>query len=729
MRSANFRRARHWRPTAAHSASRGSALAAATVKGEMDSELIYRKTAEGEISISGRSRLREQRLRAVLILIDGETPVSRLCEQFGDKFRPHEAISQLEQMGLIEPVQPATETTDGGAGDPLPVAGQTGDERTSEAELLVPEIGAWAPPEIAATPSEPEFAQEPESLSTPDPEPVSEPEPDLEPAPEPEAAPAPELTAQTDAQDAADSMDVAASARQEEIDIPAVESVADQWPESPEPTTAPEQRPEVQQGAAQQKPAAPPPWLREIVSRLTALFAKRTGAPPRATEPPTTTLDESRRQRSRRPTAWRNWLGIALLGMIAAIGLTVLALPWNDYRQRLEGQARALTGQPVSIADMRLEWFPYPQVVLRDISVGEQPLARVSSARLTPSVRSLGDLRRLSLDVAVDGLTLERRAVAALCGATHLNAQAASKARLRSVHIQNLVLVLPAGRIGGLQADIGVSPDADRPLVSVMDGDGNLRLELAPDAAGCSFTADGQRWTVPMSPGIVLSGLAARGSVDEGGLRLDRFDARSADGIVGGSGNLRWGQDARLDLRLELGHMSLDKMLTSVGAPAVAHGELDGKLHLTAVSPGLHELAHSLTGSGSIVINRGAIDRFNVVEATRSPGKTAVYGGAFSFDRLRAQVELNPQTTIVRNLSVNAGALQADGEITFLQQSRLKGTLYANISSAAHRLRIPIAVGGSLASPELKAIVKVQPESIATEPRQTDRPADNATAL
>ena len=83
----------------------------------MDSALIYRKTPEGEISISGRSRLREQRLRAVLILIDGETPVGRLCEQFGDKFRPQETISQLEQMGLIEPVQAPSETTDSG-GDP-----------------------------------------------------------------------------------------------------------------------------------------------------------------------------------------------------------------------------------------------------------------------------------------------------------------------------------------------------------------------------------------------------------------------------------------------------------------------------------------------------------------------------------------------------------------------------------------------------------------------------------
>lgn len=679
----------------------------------MDPALIYRKTPEGEISISGRSRLREQRLRAVLILIDGETTVARLCEQFGDKFRPHEAISQLEQMGLIEPVRAASDTADGGTGGlSLSAAETAAVEPAAEAEAATPEIGAWAPPEldIAATPPEPESPLAPE--------------PESEPKPEP--APAPELTTQTDAQDAGDSMDAAASVTQEEIEIPAVEFEAHRLSEAAL-MTAPDNRPEIQSGGAPKKPLARPPWLQQTVSRLSSLFEKRGSAPPRATEPPTDVLAKPRL--GLKPITRRSWLGIMVLGMIAAIGFTLLALPWNDYRLKLEAQASALTGQPVRITDIRLEWLPYPQVVLRGISVGKEPLARISSARLTPSVRSLHDLRRLSVNVAVDGLTLERHAVAAVCGATHLNATALSQSRLRSVHIQNLALILPAGKITGLQADISVSPERDRPLVTVADSDGNLRLELAPDGAGCSFTADGQRWTVPLSPGIVLSGLAARGSVDEGGLRLERFDARSADGIVSGSGSLRWGQDARLDLRLELGHMSLEKMLASVGAPAVARGELDGKLHLTAISPGLPELARGLTGSGTIVVNRGAIDRFNVVEATRNPGKTAVYGGAFSFYRLRAQVELNPQTTIVRNLTVNAGALQADGEITFLQQSRLKGTLYANISSAAHRLRIPIAVGGSLASPELKAIVKVQPESIATEPRQTDSPADNATAL
>lgn len=683
----------------------------------MDPGLIYRKTPEGEISISGRSRLREQRQRAVLILIDGVTPVGRLCEQFGDKFRPQETIAQLERLGLIEPVQAASETADGATGNLSLIAAETVVvEPAAEIAVPTPEIGAWAPPEpeIAVPPPEPEspLALEPESPPSPE--------------PEPEPSQAPDLTTYTDAMEAANTAEAAASATQQETEIEAAEAEADRLPEAAATMTAPDGHAEIQPSDISQAPPARPPWLRQTVSRLSALFEKRAGAPPRATDLPPDALAKPRL--SLKPTMRRNWLGVVLLGMIAAIGFTLLALPWNDYRLKLEAQASALTGQPVRVSDMRLEWLPYPQVVLRDISVGKEPLARISSVRLTPSVRSLHDLRRLSVNVAVDGLTLERRAVAAVCAAAHLNAKTASQSRLRSVHIQNMALVLPAGRIAGLQADISASPEGNRPLVTISDGDGNLRLELAPDAAGCSFTADGQRWTVPMSNGIVLSGLAARGSVDEGGMRLERFDARSADGVVGGSGSLRWGHDARLDLRLELGHVSLEKILAAVGAPAVAHGELDGKLHLSAISPGLHELAHGLSGSGTIVVSRGAIDRFNVVEATRNPGKMAVYGGAFSFDRLTAQVQLNPQTTIVRNLSVNAGALQADGEITFQEQGRLKGTLYANISSTAHRLRIPIAVAGSLASPELKTIVKVQPESAATEPRQTDSPADSAEA-
>ena len=122
--------------------------------------------------------------------------------------------------------------------------------------------------------------------------------------------------------------------------------------------------------------------------------------------------------------------------------------------------------------------------------------------------------------------------------------------------------------------------------------------------------------------------------------------AAVATKLVGGSGSVGWGRSSRLDATLELSHLSVARTLTALGLPAVARGELDGTVHLAAENPALNRLAAVLTGSGSIAVTHGGIDKFNIVEATRNPGKAAVYGGAVDFERLTARIEL-PQFTAV----------------------------------------------------------------------------------
>lgn len=70
----------------------------------MDAKLVYRKTLAGEDALRERTRLRRSRLRAVLILVDGQTPALKLCQHLGSAFRPKATLNQLERLRLIERV-------------------------------------------------------------------------------------------------------------------------------------------------------------------------------------------------------------------------------------------------------------------------------------------------------------------------------------------------------------------------------------------------------------------------------------------------------------------------------------------------------------------------------------------------------------------------------------------------------------------------------------------------
>ncbi|MCK7491249.1 MAG: hypothetical protein MZW92_05670 [Comamonadaceae bacterium] len=70
----------------------------------MDLSRVYRKTQQGEEALKGRARLHGQRLRSLLILVDGQATAKELCDKVGSKYRPRATLGQLEHLGLIEPV-------------------------------------------------------------------------------------------------------------------------------------------------------------------------------------------------------------------------------------------------------------------------------------------------------------------------------------------------------------------------------------------------------------------------------------------------------------------------------------------------------------------------------------------------------------------------------------------------------------------------------------------------
>jgi hypothetical protein len=71
----------------------------------MDSNAVYIRTPAGSLAISNPDAHMPQRMRSLLVMIDGRTPVSRICELLPGLAHMPGIFSALESMGFIRRAQ------------------------------------------------------------------------------------------------------------------------------------------------------------------------------------------------------------------------------------------------------------------------------------------------------------------------------------------------------------------------------------------------------------------------------------------------------------------------------------------------------------------------------------------------------------------------------------------------------------------------------------------------
>ena len=674
----------------------------------MDLSRVYRKTQQGEEALKGRARLHGQRLRSLLILVDGQATAKELCDKVGSKYRPRATLGQLEHLGLIEPV--GATSAPGSAEEDLPVVA---DAVETEEELAAASEAPATEPGPEPQPAQPAQAEAESPIPTA-PEPESESRRDVVVSSSPVEAVA---GAESPIQEVPPAVAAAAGGSSEVVPDPqqpvAVAGTEEQVESAPQDQDANAADPGLEPVVADEPPQGP--------STLAAAFDSpqsrhedRITAETLWQRLASTTESLRRREWKPRLPARRLWWVLAPAALVVLGVFAALALSWGSYRGKIEQHASAVIGQPVHIGGMSLALFP-PGLTLKDVRVGDGPLAQASAVHASPSIHGWSDVERLTVDLAIDGLRLQQGGTAALCGGARLDPSAVRGARLHVVDVSNLSVALGNAVIQDLRGAIEFDRARGTAAVSLADADNRLRATLSPQGRGCRFAATGNNWRLPLRGGLVFFGLNAQGSFDESGMQLAAFDARVSDGIVSGNGELIWSPRANLDLQFELRHVDLAKLLPALGMEAIAHGPLNAKLQVSARPASLGTLGEALSGRGSVAVVHGSVDRLDLAEAARTITRDAVRGGATRFDQLTAQIQFEGGSATLRSLRLDAGALQADGHVSVDGRNRLGGDVIVQIRGSAGQLRVPLQVGGTLAAPELTPTPSPdQPESAAT---------------
>lgn len=344
-------------------------------------------------------------------------------------------------------------------------------------------------------------------------------------------------------------------------------------------------------------------------------------------------------------TRARTWLLAA--GFVAAV-LALLA--WAVVRmipsdEELARQASAelesALGVPVSIAQLRWQLLPVPQVVLEDAATRQPQPVRIRKLTATLNPQALWQ-RRLRVDHAlVQGAVVPQLSLRGL-GRQNPSARPEHQAQhfsldslpVARVELQDVTWISRRGKSLAYEGEAEFDPGW-RPRTA------RVRRPDAGSPAELSLARRGQEdhWTVRASLG---------GGTAHGELALQ----------PGPQGGLR------LKGALQPRNIEVATALEAFSQRSIIAGQASGETVLSASGESLGELLQTLHTATSFRMGRSTLLRFDLDQAIRSLGKT--HAGTTPLDAVSGQLDTHntPQGVVVSysRLQTRSGALSASGQ-------------------------------------------------------------------
>ena len=381
------------------------------------------------------------------------------------------------------------------------------------------------------------------------------------------------------------------------------------------------------------------------------------------------------------------WIVIVFVLLLVLLAGGVLALKrWigtDDFRQRLEQQAGAALGVPLSLGGIDVALWPLPAVVVERIAVQTQPALTVARVEVRPAWADL-----LQGKVAPATLVV-RRAVLPQPGIDALLA-AMDKAKRKD-------------------QDAAATPWQLLPQRTVLDG-----LTWI-DAKGAALTVQAEARLSPDVWPQQLSAQIVQGRLQGAKLDLQREAQAHAWGVklqvAGGSINgrlaLQLPKEAGAEFTLKGQLKTQDVEVARLTAPAPTptptvqaaqplSGLLEASTTLSAHTRKPGALAEVLQTQSTFTVRNAVVHGIDLAKAVKTVGMSR--GGQTPLDTLAGQVHTQGKAVALTNLVASSGLLSATGQVNVSPSQALSGRISVELGGA---VGVPLALGGTVSDPQV----------------------------
>jgi hypothetical protein len=398
---------------------------------------------------------------------------------------------------------------------------------------------------------------------------------------------------------------------------------------------------------------------------------------------------------------WKKILGGVAVLLIALIGLFFL-YPYDRHLPQMEKLVSELLGQPVRIQSASPSLFPQPSIALEGLSVGDGGQLDIAAVKLIPRISSLLGERTEMREVRVEGARLNVAFLPALSRQPDIN-WASRWVKVEKVTMVDSSLLLLGGALTGLSGDLDISDDGALTRLSLASADGALKTDGVIESGvwRVSLTAFG--WQTPGTPSMLFDVLEASGTLNSQRLQIDKLDIKLYDGYATGHIELDWADKTRFEGDVTATRLGLGSVVGVFAPKLLLTGDLSASLVLKGEGAQLADLQRSLSASGTVSIQRGQMERVDLVQAVRIPRPGGVRGGSTRFDQLDADIVADADGLMLENVKMESGLVGAVGKAR-LAGGKINGRFDVNLQGTATTVRAPVSIEGSYADPIVKLL-------------------------
>jgi hypothetical protein len=381
----------------------------------------------------------------------------------------------------------------------------------------------------------------------------------------------------------------------------------------------------------------------------------------------------------------------AFAGLILLLGgAVVFALHlWtgsDGFRQRIEREASAALGVPVTLSRVTVDVWPLPAVALEGLNIQARPALTLDRVEARPVWAAL-----LTGRLQVSTLTV-RKAVLPQTTIVLLGARLQDPARPagagdealdlgwlpRSVVLDDVTWVNESGRGTTVQASARLAEDGWPASADVKITGGGLqgtKASLQRDKGGQTA------WTLKVDVG---------GGTVQGPLKVTppvAGDPKSRDFVFEGALQTRGVEVSAL---------------TAPSRPLTGRLEADTTLSARINPRGsAAAITEALRTQTRFTVHGAVLQGLDLLSAVATVGLSR--GGVTELDTLTGQVATRGQTIQLSELVANSGVLSATGEVTVAPSRALSGRVRVDVTRGASggMVSVPLAVGGTLDEPSV----------------------------
>lgn len=386
----------------------------------------------------------------------------------------------------------------------------------------------------------------------------------------------------------------------------------------------------------------------------------------------------------------------SLLLVVLLVGLFFL-YPYSRHLPHMEQLASELLGQPVRIASVSPSIFPEPSIALEGLRIGDSGQLDVATVKLIPRVSTLLSERKVMREVRIERAGLNIAFLPELSKRQDIN-WASRWLKVERISVIDSSLLLLDGSIGDLNGTLDINEDGALTRLSLASADGRLKMQGSIESGAWNVALTALGWRTPGQPSLLLDVLEATGTLNRQRLQLDKVDVKLYGGYAVGSLSVGLASPAAVEAEMTTSRLDIADLLKVFAPTLLLTGDLSAAIAIRGEGETLEGLRRALRASGKLGVQRGQIERVDLVQAVRIPRADGVRGGSTRFDELEGDVVADASGLSLTGATMSSGLVGAQGDIR-LADGLINGRLDVSLRGSATTVRAPVSIEGKYADP------------------------------